>query len=34
VWLEFACGRTARMGVGGDNFCLNAEGLLMPARKD
>jgi hypothetical protein len=35
VWLEFACSENnPHVRIGGDNFYLSAEGLLMPARKD
>ena len=35
VWLEFACAENnPHVRIGGDNFYLSAQGLLMPARKD
>jgi hypothetical protein len=35
AWLEFACSENnPHVRIGGDNFYLSAEGLLMPARKD
>jgi hypothetical protein len=34
-WLEFACNENnPHVRIGGDNYYLSAEGLLMPARKD
>ena len=35
VWLEFTyAGNKPHARIGGDNFYLSADGLLMPARKD
>ena len=35
VWLEFSCAENnPHVRIGGDNYYLSAEGLLMPARKD
>jgi hypothetical protein len=35
VWLEFSCNENnPHVRIGGDNYYLSAEGLLMPARKD
>jgi hypothetical protein len=35
VWLEFNCNENnPHVLIGGDNFYLSADGLLMPARKD
>ncbi len=35
VWLEFSCAENnPHVRIGGDNFYLGADGLLMPARKD
>ena len=35
VWLEFSCAENnPHVRIGGDNYYLSADGLLMPARKD
>ena len=35
VWLEFSCAENnPHIRIGGDNYYLSADGLLMPARKD
>ena len=35
MWLEFNCNENnPHVLIGGDNYYLSADGLLMPARKD
>jgi hypothetical protein len=34
-WPEYYCGENnAQIALGGDNYFLSADGLLMPTRKD